>query len=146
MEDHSRVFILSDVHRRIASDAFFLLRLRAMWPEADVRFFHDAKAFSRALSKPPDLIISDLTSGDLTITVLEKTLRERSLSVPVLVVVPKSEELRGVQAVREGADDYVLDEPVERFDITVRNLLKRAEIERERAQAAERLSASEEGF
>jgi PAS domain S-box-containing protein len=146
VEEQLRIYIVSDARRRTDWDVFFLARLSELWPSAELRFFDDAKGFAKALTKAPDLVISDLTVEELPTAALAVAMKKHSPSTPIVVAVSHDHEPVAIQAVRDGADDYVLDGSTERFEITLRNLLKRSAIERDQVRTAERLSASEIGF
>ena len=104
-----------------------------------------------------DLILTDLRMPDMNALELLRTLRQRAVSVPVIVVTGKGDENTAVAALKLGAYDYIvkrdeyltqlpyaIDNAVARFQLgTVNDRLRTELVERERAEA-ERSRLTEE--
>lgn len=93
-----------------------------------------------------DIIIADYVlprfSGIDAITIA----RARGLDIPIIMVSGKVGEDAAVEAMRAGAQDYVLKGHLTRLVPAIERELQEAEVRRERRQAAEALRASEERF
>jgi two-component system, OmpR family, KDP operon response regulator KdpE len=67
----------------------------------------NGKTALELLAKEPDLIILDLGLPDMRGLELLRTMRERTESVPIVVLSSRDDEAGKVQALDFGADDYV---------------------------------------
>ncbi|HUG37191.1 MAG TPA: response regulator transcription factor [Candidatus Limnocylindrales bacterium] len=65
------------------------------------------RALSLALSEAPDLIVLDLMMPGLSGWDVCRTLRERGLDIPVIMLTARGEEADQVRGLEMGADDYV---------------------------------------
>jgi DNA-binding response OmpR family regulator len=73
-----------------------------------VRVAEDGRAGLEAvLEEEPDLVILDLMLPEMDGYRVLKTLRDRAVTVPVLILSAKGEETHKVMGFRLGADDYV---------------------------------------
>jgi DNA-binding response OmpR family regulator len=73
-----------------------------------VRVAEDGRAGLEAvLEEEPDLVILDLMLPEMDGYRVLKTLRDRGVTVPVLILSAKGEETHKVMGFRLGADDYV---------------------------------------
>ncbi|QFT58882.1 C4-dicarboxylate transport transcriptional regulatory protein DctD [Sulfitobacter sp. THAF37] len=72
-----------------------------------VRAFAAAGDLLAALSDPPDMIISDLRMPVMDGIGLLKALRERAISVPVVLLTGHGDVAHAVEAIRAGADDFI---------------------------------------
>jgi two-component system, OmpR family, KDP operon response regulator KdpE len=89
----------------------------------------NGKAALDMLSEAPDLIILDLGLPDTQGHDLLRTIRARSESVPIVVLSSRSDEAGKVQALDDGADDYVtkpfgMDELLARMRAALRHQLQ----------------------
>jgi two-component system KDP operon response regulator KdpE len=89
----------------------------------------NGKAALDMLSEAPDLIILDLGLPDTQGHDLLRTIRARSESVPIVVLSSRSDEGGKVQALDDGADDYVtkpfgMDELLARMRAALRHQLQ----------------------
>ena len=73
----------------------------------DIQTFDAARAALDALSDPPDLVISDLRMPDIDGLGLLKTLREQTVSVPVILLTGHGDVGQAVEAIRSGAEDFL---------------------------------------
>ena len=65
------------------------------------------RALALALSEAPDLIVLDLMMPGLSGWDVCRTLRERGLDIPVIMLTARGEEADQVRGLEMGADDYV---------------------------------------
>ncbi len=90
----------------------------------DVSLAEDGvSALARAAEKPPDVVITDLRMPKMDGVELLRRLHEQESSLPVIVVTAFGEVASAVQAIREGAEDY-LTKPID-FD-TLTHAIERA--------------------
>ncbi|TCV93890.1 signal transduction histidine kinase [Luteibacter rhizovicinus] len=104
--------------------------------EYEVRLVEDEAAFTQALDEfHPDIILSDLSmpvfSGERALEVL----RERSSDIPFIFVSATLGEEAAIEALRNGATDYILKQNTVRLASAVRRALREAEEQRARARA-----------
>jgi DNA-binding response OmpR family regulator len=113
-------------------DLAFGLRTALEFEGYDVRVAADGRAgLASADEDPPDLLVLDLMLPDIDGYAVLRTLRERGLSVPVLILTARGEESAVVLGFDCGADDYVT-KPFSMAEVLarVRALLRRAGGER----------------
>ena len=104
MQEEIRILIADDEPgiRRVAS--------RALKSEGfQIAEYEDGKsAYEAALNEHFDLLILDVNMGEMDgFTVIEK-LREKNITVPILVVTGNDEEYNEVYGLSIGADDYII--------------------------------------
>jgi DNA-binding NtrC family response regulator len=80
-------------------------------------------ALARAQDRPPDVVVTDLRMPKMDGVELLRRLHEQDSSLPVVVVTAFGEVASAVQAIREGAEDY-LTKPID-FDTLV-HVIERA--------------------
>lgn len=68
---------------------------------------HGAEGLSMARRDPPDVVILDLMLPELDGFRVLKGIRESRLTMPILILTAKGEEIDKVRGLRMGADDYV---------------------------------------
>jgi len=124
----------------IVDDDEGLLILMAEALRKDAYELATAQSGSEALKwmekHSPDLMILDLKMQDMDGTVLLKSLKERRLPIPFVVVTGRGDEKIAVATMKEGALDYVMKD-TGLLDL-LPGVIKRAltNIERDRALAA----------
>jgi two-component system KDP operon response regulator KdpE len=64
------------------------------------------EAMTLYLEKPPDLVITDLTMPEMNGVELTREIRQHG-STPIIVVSVRDQESAKIQALDEGADDYI---------------------------------------
>jgi len=101
-------------------------------------------AFLEALSSPWDVIISDHTMPRFSSTAALRLLRERHIDCPFIVVSGTISEETAVEAMRAGAQDYVLKQNLGRLPPAIARELREAENRRQKRKAEEALAESEE--
>ena len=123
------------------TDATLLIEyLRQGGYEPDVTRVDSAKALSRALDSDDwDLVIADYTmpgfSGSAALTIV----RDRGLEVPFIFVSGTIGEEIAVEAMKNGADDYIIKNNLNRLIPAINRELRDAEVRRERSKAEERI-------
>jgi len=96
------------------------------------------KDFLRALEPPPDIVLADFRLPGFSGLRALELLRKRHADVPLLIVSGTIGEESAVEAIRLGADDYVLKDRLARLPTAVRNAVSAA-----RDRAARRRTQSE---
>src|SRR4051812_8479379 len=104
--------------------------------EYDVLLVDDEKAYIAALDTfEPDIILSDLSmpmfSGERALEIL----RERTADVPFIFISATLGEEAAIEALRNGATDYILKHNTARLASAVRRALREADEQRARARA-----------
>ncbi|MBB3227597.1 signal transduction histidine kinase [Luteibacter sp. Sphag1AF] len=104
--------------------------------EYEVQLVEDEAAFTQALIEfQPDIVLSDLSmpvfSGQRALEVL----RERSTEIPFIFISATLGEEAAIEALRNGATDYILKQNTARLASAVRRALREAEEQRARARA-----------
>lgn len=77
-----------------------------------VRTFQRARDLLLAMTPPPDMVISDLRMPEIDGIGLLHALREKSLTVPVVLLTGHGDVVHAVEAIRAGAEDF-LEKPYE---------------------------------
>ena len=99
-----------------------------------------------ALEKRPDLILADYNLPQYDgITALQAA-RERGLDIPFIIVSGSIDEERAVNAMRNGASDYVLKDRMARLGPAAVNALEQKRLRLENQRAAAALAASAARF
>lgn len=83
----------------------------------------------RALNDAPNAVILDLKLPDMNGLDILKTIRERGLTVPVIVVTAHGSMQTAIDAMRAGAADFLVKPfTAERLRVTLRNALEKQEL------------------
>jgi two-component system, OmpR family, KDP operon response regulator KdpE len=106
-----------------------LLRMGLTVNGYDVIEAANGKAALNLLSERPDVIILDLGLPDIEGQELLQTIRHRNESVPIVVLSSRGDEASKVEALDQGADDYVtkpfgMDELLARMRAALRHQLQ----------------------
>jgi PleD family two-component response regulator len=123
------------------NDAMLLLDyLRLGGYEPQFTRVDSAKALNAALDDHDwDLVIADYTmpgfSGSAALTIV----RDRGLEVPFIFVSGTIGEEIAVEAMKNGADDYIIKNNLTRLIPAINRELRDAEVRRERSKAEERI-------
>jgi two-component system, NtrC family, response regulator AtoC len=124
----TRVLIVDDDP---ASRRLLEVRLRPL--ECDVTTAGNGEQALTAIRKDvPDLVLLDLQMPKMGGIEVLRTLRKEGISVPVIVITAHGSIETAVEAMKEGAYDFIT-KPVDanHFDIVVRKLLEREGLKRE---------------
>src|SRR5262245_10679288 len=130
-----RVLILEDD----PADAQLMVReLRQSGIEAQVERVETETDFVARLTPEPDLILSDFKLPQFGGLEALRLVRSRGLDVPFIIVSGSIGENVAVEAMREGADDYLLKDRTARLGPAALQALekKRLRLEMQRAEAA----------
>ena len=125
-----RLLIVEDSN----DDAMLLLRglekedLRPEWKRVET-----PEQMAEALNESWDLVISDHGMPRFNAPAALSMLRERSLDAPFIIVSGTMGEEAAVEAMRAGAQDYILKGKTEKLAAAVRRELKELEIRRDHA-------------
>jgi PAS domain S-box-containing protein len=134
-----KVLILEDN----ADDAVLIAHaLRKAGYEPDWQRVDDEAGFMAALSPELDLILADYSLPQFDALRALTMLQTRGLDVPFVVVTGTLEEA-AVEAMKRGADDYLLKDRLTRLGAAVQRALHDRELRREKREAEGRLRASE---
>src|SRR5262245_16109547 len=124
----ARVLIVDD---DAASRRLLEARLRPL--ACDVATAGNGEQALAAIRKEaPDLVLLDLQMPKMGGIEVLRTLRKESITVPVIVITAHGSIETAVEAMKEGAYDFIT-KPVDgnHFDIVVRKLLERENLKRE---------------
>jgi diguanylate cyclase (GGDEF)-like protein len=123
------------------SDSLLLLEhLRAGGYEPDFSRVDTAEALAEALEHSEwDMVIADYTMPGFSGTAALSMVRSRGLEVPFIFVSGTIGEDIAVQAMKNGADDYIIKNNLNRLIPAINRELRDAEVRRERTRAEERI-------
>jgi PAS domain S-box-containing protein len=89
----------------------------------------------------PDIIISDHSMPQFNsaeaLKIYKSHLKEKNLSAPFILVAGTISEEFAVQCIKDGADDYILKDRLQRLPSAVENALEKCSIENENQRTAE---------
>src|SRR6188474_386135 len=132
-----RVLIVEDSE----NDTLLLLEhLRAGGYEPDYTRVESAEALNRALEGHEwDMVIADYTMPGFSGTAALSIVRNRGLEVPFIFVSGTIGEDIAVEAMKNGADDYIIKNNLNRLIPAINRELRDSEVRRERTRAEERI-------
>jgi response regulator RpfG family c-di-GMP phosphodiesterase len=141
MENPLRVLIVEDnpsdaelMVRRLKNDGF-----RLEWVRVD-----DEKSYLAALEEDYDLILSDWSIPDFSGLRALKIACEHELDTPFIIISGSIGEEAAVDALHQGASDYLLKDRPERLPQAVRNALEQKRLRDQRKQAEKLLADTSE--
>ena len=102
--------------------------------------------FRLALTPEIELVLSDFTMPGFNGFRALKIVRDMSASLPFILVSANIGEDLAVQAIKRGANDYLLKDRMERLGAAVKQALEQTEMVRARHHAEDKLRASEAQF
>ena len=131
-----------------AADAeIFEELLFAEWPDCQIRRMENREAFEATLQKDDyDLILSDYTLPNFDGLSALAIARQRRPEIPFVFLSGTIGEQRAIEALRMGANDYVLKESPNRLVAAIHGALEDAERDAARRLAEEILGKSREQF
>jgi PAS domain S-box-containing protein len=136
-----RVLILEDQ----AADAELMLHgLRKAGFDPDWQRVEAEPEYLAALEKNPDLILADWSLPQFSGRRALQLMNERGLDIPFIIVSGSIGEEAAIEAIRQGANDYLLKDRPVRLGQAVRLALKNKQLREERKQEETRLITSEE--
>jgi PAS domain S-box-containing protein len=140
MSQPLRILILEDN----PTDAELVLRtLRRAGHELQWERVETEAAFLAALDKSPDLILSDYSMPQFDGLRAMDLLRERGLDIPFILISGTIGEEMAVEAIKRGADDYLLKDRIARLGLAVDRALEDVRLREERRRMEESLRNAE---
>jgi two-component system cell cycle sensor histidine kinase/response regulator CckA len=112
--------------------ALLLLLLRQAGYEVESERVESASSLEQALTKKWDIVISDHTMPNLSGSEALKIVRAQNVEMPFIFVSGPIGEEAAVEAMRVGAQDYVMKTNLNRLAPAVKRVLQEAEDRRER--------------
>jgi signal transduction histidine kinase len=113
-----------------------LTELQADGIDYDVRLVDDEPAFVQTLQQfKPHIVLSDLSMPGFSGQRALQLLRDESVDIPFIYVSATLGEEAAIEALREGATDYILKQNPARLASAVRRAMREAEEQRARARA-----------
>ncbi len=107
--------------------------------EPDYIRVDSAKGLTDALERDWDLVIADYTMPGFSGTSALSIVRDRGLEVPFIFVSGTIGEDIAVEAMKNGADDYIIKNNLNRLIPAINRELRDAQVRRERSKAEERI-------
>jgi PAS domain S-box-containing protein len=138
-----RVLIVEDV----PSDAeLMVLHLQEKGLHVDWQRVQGEADYVAALATRPDLILSDWHLPQFIGSRALALLKERGLDIPYIIVSGTIGEETAIEAIHQGASDYVLKDNLSRLEPAVRRALENKRLRDERKKAEDSLRVSEARF
>jgi len=109
------------------------------WPDCEIKAVDNRKDFIAEFPTRPDLIISDFNLVDFTGLEALALARQELPEVPFIFLSGTIGEDRAIEALRGGANDYVIKDRPKRLVPAVRRALQDARLRRERQETEEQL-------
>ncbi|MBK1689281.1 hybrid sensor histidine kinase/response regulator [Rubrivivax gelatinosus] len=127
-----------------ADHALAMAQLRRAGLQVQVERVDSREAFVEALARPWDLILSDFNLPAFTGLQALEIVRERGSLVPFILVSGEIGEDTAVEAMRNGASDYLLKNNLARLAPAIEHAITAAETRRAKLRADLELQASQE--
>ena len=105
-----------------------LIRLRSEGFKFDWHRVETKHEYLEELAKHPDLILADWSLPQFSGMKALKLMKEQNLDIPFVIVSGNIGEEAAVEAMREGAYDYVLKDRPDRLGQAIRNALEQKEL------------------
>jgi signal transduction histidine kinase len=121
-----------------------MAHLRRAGLYAQVRRVETARQFETALAEPWDAVLSDYNLPGYTGLQALAALRESGLEIPFILVSGEIGEDMAVEAMRSGANDYLLKNNLARLAPALERAIEASESRRARQRADEELARSRE--
>ncbi|MDP8939098.1 MAG: response regulator [Actinomycetota bacterium] len=131
------------------NDTLLLVReLRRGGYEPDYRRVETAEEMTTALAEGAwDLVVSDHSMPRFSSSEALKLLRSKGfVDLPFIIVSGQIGEDAAVEAMKSGAQDYIMKGNLTRLNSAIERELREAEVRRKRRQAEKALQESEERF
>ncbi|HCR71487.1 MAG TPA: hypothetical protein DIW23_08600 [Anaerolineae bacterium] len=123
-----------------------LLHLEQEGIEVEYQRVETETDFVAALDSPPDLILSDFAMPQFSGLQALKILKERGLDIPFLLVSGTIGEEVAVEAMKQGADDYLMKDRLMRLGTSIQIALNQKRLRDEKKQADMALRHNEARF
>lgn len=134
-----RLLLVEDSENDVA---LLLEQLRQGGYDPNCTRVESAKALNDALDACEhelDVVIADYTMPDFSGTAALSLVRDRGLDVPFIFVSGTIGEETAVEAMKSGADDFIIKSNLKRLIPAIGRELRDAEVRRERSKAEERI-------
>jgi PAS domain S-box-containing protein len=112
----------------------------------DITQVDNERDFMAALESEPDLILSDYDMGSFNGFRALEILRQRDLDIPFILVSGTIGEDLAVEAIKQGASDYILKDRMGRLSTAVNQAIQEGRSRREKRQAETALAMSESRY
>ena len=116
-----------------------VLRLEKEGFQLDWQRVQTESDYLAALETPPDLILADWTLPQFSGLHALQRMRQRGLDIPFVIISGTVGEEAAVEALRQGASDYVFKDRLARLGQAVQRALEDLQLRQERQQAEEAL-------
>ncbi len=138
-----RVLIVEDVP---SDTELMVLQLQEKGLQVDWQQVQGEADYLAALDAQPDLILSDWHLPQFVGSRALALLKERGLDIPFIIVSGSIGEETAIDAIHQGASDYVLKDRLLRLEPAARRALENKRLRDERRKAEETLRESEARF
>lgn len=136
--DRLRILILED---RLADAELMVAELRRAGLAFDWQRFDNERDFAAHLNPPrPDLILADFNMPQFTALRALQILKEQELDIPLIIVSGSVGEETAVNALHEGAVDYLLKDRLTRLGTAANRALEAKRLHDKKRQAEEDLA------
>lgn len=116
----------------------------ADWPDAETtRVENEANLVEALRGATWDIVLSDHQLPDLTSTRALELVQQWQASVPFIIVSGQMGEDLAVEAMRNGADDYLIKGRLTRLPVAIARAIESAKLRRSQKKAVQDLEASE---
>lgn len=113
----------------------------------ELKIADSEKTFLDALDQfRPDVILADNSLPQFNAPEAMKTLNDRALHIPFILVTGTVSEEFAADIMKLGADDYILKDRLGRLPAAIEAALKQRQAEKEKADAQQKLTQSEERY
>jgi PAS domain S-box-containing protein len=143
MTERIRVLILED---EPADAELMILALQRAGFAPDWRRVETESEYLSGLEPQPDVILSDSSLPDFEGLRALDLMCRRGLDIPFILVSGRAGEDLAVDAMKRGAQDYLMKDRLARLGEAVRRAIEQCRVRRERAWAVEALARSEERY
>ncbi len=103
----------------------------------NVRVAADPEQFEAALGESWDIVVSDFGSQDFGALMALRTIQERAIDLPLIVVSGKIEDNHVLEVLKAGAADHLTRQNLMRLNAAVERELRLVELHRERTRLEE---------
>jgi len=136
--------MVSPLHILMVEDSdddaqLIMLQLEQDGLEAEFRRVDTEAAFRAALNSPPDLILSDFSMPRFNGIQALKIVKEQALDIPFILVSGTIGEEVAVEAMKNGADDYLIKDRLTRLGPAIQRALNQKHLREEKARAEEQI-------
>jgi diguanylate cyclase (GGDEF)-like protein/PAS domain S-box-containing protein len=143
MNDRAKSLRVLFVEDRITDVELLIDKLEQAGYLLDWRIVHTEADYLRALDAPPEIIVSDFRMPSFTGLDALALLQPRNLDIPFILVSGTIGEELAVEAIKLGADDYLLKDRIDRLPSAIESALKARETRVARRSAENQLRETE---